>query len=186
MRRTLPAFVGLMTIVAAVTGGSTVVEAHPHSEGHTDTFNVAHGTRVHGTNSGDAVFVFGYGIGLGTTVVTCKVATFIGTARNSLKIGIGQPAFNNGGKSCTDINRSSLGCYTCIVTGTDTFTSNNTNGKWLLEERDFNNNGAGDDRLPEPNATGDKVTITIPKAGLVDVNTTWEKCTITYAPWGAG
>jgi hypothetical protein len=86
---------------------------------------------------------------------------------------IGLPSLSDGsGRPCSD----TLGF-------TDTFKSNAGNGAWTLAEKDFTNAGAGDEGLPEPNATGDRMMIRLPKAGLTDTNN-WP-CSITFAPTAA-
>jgi hypothetical protein len=64
---------------------------------------------------------------------------------------------------------------------TDTFASNSANGKWSVAEKDAGN----DEGLAEPNAAGDKMVMTIPKAGLVDSNSSGSSCKITVAPTAA-
>jgi hypothetical protein len=81
------------------------------------------------------------------------------------------PTFDNGaGTPCTD----SLG-------GKDTSTANETNGKWMIKLLDSK---AAADETPgtEPNA-GDKLQVTVPKAGVIVTNTLG--CTITVAPSAA-
>jgi hypothetical protein len=108
---------------------------------------VPQGTTVHGTNSDD--LQLGYqlvvskgGIG-GPNEVTCTNVHFTGTARNTLKMGIGTPQLSDGSKPRSDVQRDCLACPATY--GTDTLTANNTHGKWLLEERDYGNNGSGDE-----------------------------------------
>lgn len=155
-------------VAAAFTAGPTMALAAPQAaEDGADTFNVAPGTAVTGTNSSAVTFT------VSGITITCTVSTFSGTTGTSLKFKIPPPTFSDGvGNSCTD----SAGA-------TDTFTSNSTNGKWAVVEKDFSNKGAGDEDLPEPNATGDKMQLHIPQAGLVDSNSVG--CTFTFAPSGA-
>ena len=91
------------------------------------------------------------------------------TKRYLLKFNIGLPILSNAtGAPCTD----SLGF-------TDTFHANSTNGTWSINEKDI----ATDEGLAEPNSTGDKLVIGVPKGGLVDTNN-WP-CLLTFAPSGA-
>lgn len=138
------------------------------SEDGADTFNVASGTAVAGTTAKVVISVPGASI-----VITCTASRFAGKTRATTRLSIGLPSFNDGtGKPCTD----TLGF-------TDTFTTSTLHGAWTLSERDFTNSGAGDEGLPEPNATGDRVALRLPQAGLTDTNN-WP-CTITFAPSGA-
>lgn len=79
------------------------------------------------------------------------------------------PTFNDGSASapCTD-----------TVGGSDTTTTNNTNGKWKIGFKD----AANDESQTEPNS-GDKLVVTVPKAGAIVNNSLG--CTITVAPNGA-
>lgn len=161
-------------IAAAVAASTTYASVAPNAtEDGADTFNVASGTTVNGTSAGMATFAAS--TSAGTITVTCSLSTFSGKTAATLKIGISPPTFADAAAPrCTD----GLGF-------TDTFHANSLNGKWAVAEKDFTNSGAGDEGLPEPNATGDKMTITMPKAGLVDSNSSAPGCTITFAPSGA-
>jgi hypothetical protein len=109
-------------------------------------------------------------------VVTCTASAFAGKTGKTLTLGIGLPTFNDGASApCNDTAGS--------LHFTDTFQSNSTNGAWFLTEKDFTNAGVGDEGLPEPNSTGDRMAIRIPKGGLVDTNN-WP-CTLVFAPSGA-
>jgi hypothetical protein len=78
------------------------------------------------------------------------------------------PVFNDGtGQPCTD----NLGF-------TDTTNTNNTNGKWKIQFIDAPN----DENGTEPNS-GDKLSVTVPKAGAIVTNSAG--CTITVAPTAA-
>ena len=164
----------MAAIASALVAGTTLASAAPAAgEDGADTFNVAAGTTVTGTNSG--VVTISGTTSAGTLTITCTLSTFTGKTGTTLKIGIAPPVFADAsGAPCTD----NFG-------QTDTFKSNSTNGKWSLTEKDFTNNGAGDEGLPEPNATGDKMIITIPKAGLVATNSFAAGCTATLAPSAA-
>jgi hypothetical protein len=161
-------------IAAVIVASTTYAAAAPNAkEDGADTFSVASGTTVRGTSTGTVTFAAT--TSAGTITVTCSLSTFTGKTGTTLKIGIAPPTFADAAAPmCTD----SLGF-------TDTFHANSLNGKWSVVEKDFTNSGAGDEGLPEPNATGDKMTITMPKAGLVDSNSSAPGCTITFAPSGA-
>jgi hypothetical protein len=64
--------------------------------------------------------------------------------------------------------------------GTDTVTTNMTNGSWTLTEVDALN----DEAKAEPNATGDKATLTIPQAGATFQSSALSSCVVTAAPTG--
>lgn len=64
--------------------------------------------------------------------------------------------------------------------GTDTVTTNQTNGRWTVAEVDKTN----DEALAEPNATGDKVTLTIPQAGATLQSSAAPGCVVTIASTG--
>jgi hypothetical protein len=161
----------LAGIVSALLGGTTFVSAAPNAvEDGADTFNVASGTAVTGMT---AKVVFNVPSTSPSMVVTCTASGFAGKTGNTLAFGIGLPSFNDGaGKPCND-----------NLFFTDTFQSNNTNGAWMLVEKDFTSAGVGDEGLAEPNAAGDRMVIRIPKGGLTDTNN-WP-CTFTFAPAGA-
>lgn len=96
--------------------------------------------------------------------VTCTHSSLSGTtpATGLGPINISNPSFT----SCTD-----------SVFGTDTVTTNSTNGRWQLTFID----AANDETQNEPN-TGDQLQITIPKAGATFKSTALSGCTITVAP----
>ncbi len=125
-----------------------------------DTFNVPRGTAVTATNAGPAVFT-AVDPTVGAITVTCTDSTFSGKTNQGLRFGITPPTYTNAGGPCTD-----------NFAFTDTFTST---GKWMVRERDAKNDEGAD-------STADKMTIKIPQAGLVDVNSVG--CTITFAPSG--
>jgi hypothetical protein len=158
-------------IVSALLAGTAIVHAAPNAaEDAVDTFNVASGTAVAGMTANVVISVPST---VPSMVVTCTASSFAGKTGTKLTFGIGLPTFTDGsGKPCTD----NLGF-------TDTFQSNSTNGAWLLMEKDFTNAGVGDEGLAEPNATGDRLVIRIPKGGLTDTNN-WP-CSFTFAPAGA-
>jgi hypothetical protein len=174
MRRSRTTLALMTAIASTLAAGTTLASAAPAAgEDGADTFNVAAGTTVRGTNSG--VVTISGTTAAGTLTITCTVSTFSGKTGTTLKIGIAPPVFGDAAAPpCTD----NFG-------QTDTFASNSVNGKWSVTEKDFTNNGAGDEGLPEPNATGDKMVMTIPKAGLVDTNSFAAGCTATLAPSAA-
>ena len=140
------------------------------AEDEPDTFNVPARTALSAVNSGHVTFTVPTAIV--TVTVTCTVSSFSGKTGTTLKFSVSPPVFSDGGSTpCSD----SLG-------QSDTVTSNNTAGAWSVKEQDVTNNGAGDEGMPEPNASGDKMVLTIPKAGLVDNNSTG--CVVTAAPNG--
>jgi hypothetical protein len=156
--------VGITTAVMAA--GTPFAHASPSaSEDGQDTFNVAKGTAVSATSSKVVISV-----PLASLLITCTASSLAGRTGTSLTFSIGLPTFNDGSsKSCND----NLGF-------TDTFKSSTLNGAWTLTEKDFTNGGAGDEGLTEPNATGDRMVIRLPKAGLTDQNN-WP-CSIIFAP----
>jgi hypothetical protein len=163
----------LAGVASAISAGTTLVVAAPQAaEDGTDTFNVAKGTTVNATNSGNVTI--SAATSFGTLVVTCTLSTWSGKTGTTLKFVITPPTFTDAAApQCTD----NFGFN-------DTITSNSTNGNWFVKEKDFSNKGAGDEGLPEPNATGDKMQIHIPQAGVVDSNSSASGCTITAAPSG--
>lgn len=174
MRRSRTTLALMAAVASALAAGTTLASAAPTAgEDGADTFNVPSGTTVTGTNSG--VVTISGSTSAGTLTITCTFSTSSGKTGTTLKIGIAPPVFSDAsGAPCTD----NFG-------QTDTFKSNSTNGKWSLTEKDFTNSGAGDEGLPEPNATGDKMVLTIPKAGLVGTNSFAAGCTATVAPSAA-
>lgn len=158
-------------IVCALLAGTTIVYASPNAaEDGADAFNVTSGTAAAGMT---AKVVFSVPSTVPSMVVTCTASSFAGKTGTRLKFGIGLPSFSDGGGApCTD----NLGF-------TDTFQSSSANGPWTLAERDFSNAGVGDEGLAEPNATGDRMVIRLPMAGLTDTNN-WP-CSFTFAPSGA-
>jgi hypothetical protein len=148
---------------------ATPASATSTAEDGADTFSVASGTAVMFSSSKVIISVPGSSPSM---VITCTSSTFSGKTKSSLRFPTGLPVLTDAGNaSCTD----SLGF-------TDSFAANSVNGSWAVAEKDFTNAGAGDEGLPEPNATGDKFMIHMPKAGLIDTNN-WP-CTLTFAPSG--
>jgi hypothetical protein len=158
-------------IVSVLLAGTTIVYASPNTaEDGADTFNVATGTSV---TAMTAKVVFSVPSTVPSMVVTCTASGFAGKTGKALTFSIGLPTFSDGGGTpCTD----NLGF-------TDTFHSSSAIGAWTLGERDFTNGGVGDEGLAEPNATGDRMVIRLPMAGLTDTNN-WP-CSFTFAPSGA-
>jgi hypothetical protein len=155
-------------MAAALAAGSAFAHASPAVVDGSDTFNVASGTAVTGSTAMVTISMPSIPM-----KITCTASSFAGKTGTTLKFSIGLPSFSAvTGGPCSD----NLGF-------SDSFKSNTTNGPWTLTEKDFTNAGAGDEALPEPNATGDKLVITLPKAGLIDTNN-WP-CSIVFAPSGA-
>lgn len=167
--RALAVVVGVAVVITWT--GTAFAHASPNApEDGPDTFNVAAGAAVSATTSKVVISVPQSSPSL---TITCTASSLTGRTGTTLRFNVGPPTFSDGsGKPCND----NLGF-------TDMFTSNSTNGAWKLAEKDFTNSGAGDEGLPEPNATGDRVTIQLPKAGLTDANN-WP-CSITFAPSAA-
>jgi hypothetical protein len=157
-------------MAAALVAGSAFAQASPAVVEGGDTFNVAPGTSV---TAHSAMVVISVPSTVPSMVITCTSSIFAGKTGTTMKFSIGLPSFSAAtGGPCSD----NLGF-------TDSFQSNTTNGPWTVAERDFANAGAGDESLPEPNATGDMLVITLPKGGLIDTNN-WP-CSIVFAPSGA-
>jgi hypothetical protein len=171
MSRVKRATAVVVGMAAALAAGSAFAQASPSVVDGGDTFNVAPGTPVAGSSA--MVVIVLPTTSFGMMKITCTSSIFAGKTGATLRFSIGLPSFSAAtGGPCSDY----LGF-------TDSFQSNTTNGPWTVTEKDFANNGAGDEALPEPNATGDKLLITIPKAGLVDTNN-WP-CGIVFAPTAA-
>ena len=169
MCRSRTALAILAAATVAATAGSTLAFASRQAaEDGGDTFNVAKGTTVTATNVGNVVFVAHTNVGDVTT--TCTFSTFSGKTGAGLKFAISPPVFSDGGGApCTDVTGA-----------TDTFAASRTNAAWALKEIDH----GADEGLPEPNATHDRMGITLPQAGLVDTNSSSPGCTVTFAPSG--
>jgi hypothetical protein len=153
---------------AALVVGIPFAHASPSAtEDGADTFNVATGTGVAATTAKVVISVPSTSPPM---VITCTASRMAGRTGTTLKFSVGLPTFSDGtGKTCND-----------NIGFTDSFKSSTLNGPWTLTEKDFTNAGAGDEGLPEPNATGDHLVVGLPKAGLIDTNN-WP-CTITFAP----
>lgn len=148
---------------------ATSTSATSTAEDGPDTFNVASGTAVTFSSSKVIISVPNSSPSL---MITCTSSTIRGKTRSSLQFPTGLPLLTDASSApCTD----NLGF-------TDSFAANSVNGSWAVTEKDFTNGGAGDEGLPEPNATGDKFIIHMPKAGLIDTNN-WP-CSLTFAPSG--
>lgn len=155
---------------AVVVGGGFAYASPTVVQDGADTFNVASGTWVGMTT---AKVVISVPSTIPSMVITCTTSSLTGKTKTSLKFTTGLPVLaDTTGAPCTD----NLGF-------TDTFAANTINGSWSVQENDFTNSGAGDEGLAEPNATGDKLVIDLPKAGLIDTNN-WP-CAFTFAPSGA-
>jgi len=155
-------------LVPFLSAASTSATSTP--EDGADTFSVASGTAVTFSSSKVTISVPGSSPSL---TITCTSSTLSGKTKSSLKFPTGLPLLTDASNaSCTD----NLGF-------SDSFKANSANGSWAVAEKDFTNAGAGDEGLPEPNATGDKFMIHMPKAGLVDTNN-WP-CSLTFAPSGS-
>jgi hypothetical protein len=99
--------------------------------------------------------------------VTCKTSSISGTTPPS---GLGPMNISVSFSNCT-----------VSAGGSATITTNNTNGPWLLTFLD--STATNEETQTEPN-TGDKMQITIPKAGATFTSTAFPGCTITAAPAG--
>lgn len=121
--------------------------------------------------------------------VTCTVASLSGTtpASGLGPVNISNPTFGSSAAPCKD----SAG-------GTDTVTTNSTNGPWQLTFCDEANDegivigSTTDEPAGHPGhtgdascKTGDALQITIPKAGATFRSTALSGCTITAAPSGS-
>lgn len=165
-RRLVALTVGVLGLVAAgITPGHASSSSGGPEDGQ-DTYNVPAKTLVTATNASSITFAANTSIG--PVSVTCTTSVFSGKTGTTLRIATTPPTFTDGSGPCTD----SAG-------GQDTVTSNTTNGKWSLTEKDL----ANDEGLPEPNATGDMMILAIPQAGIVDVASIG--CTVTIAPTAA-
>jgi hypothetical protein len=153
---------------AAILAGTAFAHAsQTAAEDGADSFNVASGTSVTITSAKVVISVPSTSPSM---KITCTTSRLAGMTGSSLKFNLGLPIFSNAsGAPCGD----TLGF-------TDRFQSNSTNGMWSIQEKDFTNSGAGDEGLAEPNASGDKLVISLPKGGLVDTNN-WP-CSIIFAP----
>ena len=168
IKRATAVVVGAAT--AMVAGGAFAYASPTAAEDGSDAFNVASGTSVSITT---AKVVISVPSTVPQMVITCTTSSLTGKTKRALNYTTGLPVLADAnGAPCTD----NLGF-------TDTFSANTLNGAWAVQEKDFTNSVAGDEGLAEPNATGDKLVIGLPKAGLIDTNN-WP-CSITFAPSGA-
>ena len=168
-RRTGMAIAALAALLVPLLSATSTSAASTAEDG-ADTFSVASGTAVMFSSSKVVISVPGSSPSM---VITCTSSAFSGKTRSSLRFPAGLPVLRDaGGASCTD----SLGF-------TDSFAANSASGSWAVAEKDFTNAGAGDEGLAEPNATGDRFVIHVPKAGLIDTNN-WP-CSLTFAPSGS-
>ena len=167
MHRSRTALAILAAATVAATAGSTLAFASRQSAADGgDTFNVAKGTTVTATNAGNAVFTAQ--TNAGTFTVTCTLSSFSGKTGAGLRFTVSPPVFSDGDAApCTD-----------VAGATDSFAANSTNAAWAVKELDH----GADEGLPEPNATRDRMSITVPQAGLVDTNSSAPGCTVTFAP----
>lgn len=104
-----------------------------------------------------------------SVTVTCTTSSISGTTPSS---GLGPVNVNN---------PSFTGCRDTFG-GTDTVTTNSTNGHWQLTFID--STATNEETQAEPNS-GDKLQITIPKAGATFKSSILPGCTITAAPSGS-
>jgi hypothetical protein len=161
MRHHKKAIAILAPIAALALGVSTAWAASTDTDDHA---SLAAGTVVKGTlKSGTTLTFAGTIDGFGITV-TCTGFTASGKIPSKgLKVTLTTPPTFSG---CKD----TLG-------GTDTVTTNSTNGKWAVQEIDL----ANDEAATEPN-TGDKLALVIPKAGATFTSSVVSGCVITVAP----
>lgn len=148
------------TVILGV-AATTVIAATGDTDDH---FSVAGGTTITGAlKTGTKMILSGTINGIPITV-NCTTFTATGKApAKGLSVAIAPPTI----KGCTD----TLG-------GKDTVITNQTNGKWKVAEVDAPN----DESATEPNPTGDKLKLTIPKAGATFSSSLVPGCTITAAP----
>lgn len=158
----------LLLSALAVATVSIATAATVYAAGSTDTddhFSLAAGTTVTGAlKTGTDMTLTG---NIDSFPVTVKCTSFKASGKvpaTGLSVTLSKPPTISG---CTD----SLG-------GTDTVTTNQTTGKWKLSEIDAPN----DETATEPN-TGDKLKLTIPKAGATfSSSLLGSGCVITAAP----
>lgn len=154
---------------AGVASAIVLTAATVYATGATDTgdhFNKAAGTIETGRLKTGTTMQFTGSIDGIPVTVTCTGFTGKGPVpATGLTVTLSAPPTFSG---CTD----SLG-------GTDTITTNQTNGKWKLAEVD-----SATETTTEPN-TGDKARLTIPKAGATFSSSLVSGCTITVAPTAA-
>jgi len=132
-----------------------------------DHFSLAKGATVSGALKTGTNMVFKGTINGVPITVNCTSFSASGKIpATGLVVTVGPPAISG----CTD----SLG-------GTDTIKTNATNGTWKVSEIDLANDEAG----TEPNSTGDRVKLTIPKAGASFSSTILSGCVVTAAPTAA-
>jgi hypothetical protein len=165
------------SLTAVVVGLGTGV-AFASAETDTDNVNPANTAFTAGNSSN---ILFKGNVDGNPITVTCTVSGISGTtpATGLGPVNISNPIFGSSAAPCKD----SAG-------GTDTITTNSTNGPWQLTFVDLANDegiviGATTDE-PAGHAvhTGDQIKITIPKAGAKFTSTALSGCTITAAPGG--
>ncbi len=149
---------GALMLTAGVVHAATSTDTDDH-------FSVAAGTTISGSlKSGTSMVFKGTIDGIIPLTVTCKSFSASGKVpAKGLSVTLTAPPTIG---SCTD----SLG-------GTDTITTNHTNGSWKLVEVDAPN----DESATEPNK-GDKAQLVIPKAGATFSSSVETGCVITVAP----
>lgn len=151
------------SVTAVVAGLGTGVAL---AAGETDDNISPANTNVTATNTTNIVFKII--INNVPVTVTCKNSSISGTtpASGLGPFNISNPSFTN----CTD----SLG-------GTDTVTTTSVNGSWQLTFLDV----ANDETQTEPNS-GDRLQITIPKAGAKFTLSSFSSCVVTVSGTIAG
>jgi hypothetical protein len=155
--------VAAVCAAAALLGTASAVFAAGDSDDH---FSLAAGTIVKGSLKSGTDMVFAGTINGVPITVNCT--SFKGSGAvpaKGLKVTISPPKIT--------------GCHDTLG-GTDTITTNKTNGKWSLTEVDAPN----DESQTEPN-TGDMATLTIPMAGATFVSSVLPVCVLTAAPTAA-
>ena len=165
MSRKKKSLIAGVGVVAILVGTATAVYAS--AENDTDHFSRPAGTVVKGALKTGTVIKFTGSInGIPITVKCTHFAASGPLPASGLTATLSAPPTVSG---CTD----SLG-------GTDTVATNQTNGPWLLQGIDK----PLDEGLAEPNATGDKASLIIPKAGATFKSNAVSACVITAAPSG--
>jgi len=153
---------GAIGVTAAVL--ITTVSVYAANTDTDDHLSLPAGTTVTGALKTGTNMVFTGTINGVPITVNCKTFSASGKVpAKGITVSLPAPPTISG---CTD----SLG-------GTDTIKTNQTNAKWKLKGIDAPN----DENQTEPN-TGDKLALTIPKAGATFTSSLVAGCTLTTAP----
>lgn len=153
--------VGAALLLSATTVWATSTDTDDH-------YNVAAGTTVTGNlKTGTQMVFHGTINGIPITVNCTKFTASGKTPATGLVVTLSTPPTISG---CKD-----------TVGGTDTITTNSTNGKWKLTGVDLSTET---ETATEPN-TGDKAALHIPMAGATFTSSILRDCVLTVAPTGA-